>query len=479
MPAPDIRAHVKSLVGASIETVSGQPNEVLRVDDEHVYVRTGHTTPTRGEPVRLDVLEEAADRLWRDGEIRIDVESVGYRSAFVGAVLASLPGTQTARRPARVLLLDGDHAAPSGGASSSNLERWWSARPDERFWLEVSDRHQFGHDLRAPNDARTSHALVDEVRPGEIVFHYDKRRRGIIGWSKVVGRTRRFQGERRAQLEGMLGATWVSLARLREFDADVRKIADRIQARGDNIRGFPFERSASRPIRPLPAYLAKLPAQLVEAIPELAEAAHLAPLRRRVSRSRRSGDVGRDYRTANESVTIPLIRSPETAAWRAERTARRTAQSTSEHNRLQNKLRRFLDEHGVPTLSPDGDDIPFDLAWRSKGVLAFAEIKSISAGHESQRLRLGLGQCLFYRHALEECLGIRVPAFLVIPREPDDPSWLEVCHDAGAELIWPERFAETLNQRHRGGREVARSRSARGVSNLPIDHPERLPLRNP
>jgi hypothetical protein len=36
--------------------------------------------------------EDALDRFESDGEIEISVESVGHRSAFVGAVLLQLPG---------------------------------------------------------------------------------------------------------------------------------------------------------------------------------------------------------------------------------------------------------------------------------------------------------------------------------------------------------------------------------------------------
>ena len=37
-------------------------------------------------------VQDALDRLERDGEIEISVESVRYRSAFIGAVLLALPG---------------------------------------------------------------------------------------------------------------------------------------------------------------------------------------------------------------------------------------------------------------------------------------------------------------------------------------------------------------------------------------------------
>jgi hypothetical protein len=51
-------------------------------------------------------VQEAFDRIERDGEIEISVPSVGYRSAFIGAVLQELPGAELVRTasPPRIRL---------------------------------------------------------------------------------------------------------------------------------------------------------------------------------------------------------------------------------------------------------------------------------------------------------------------------------------------------------------------------------------
>ena len=440
MPPPNIRAHLKSLIGENVETITGHANRIVRIDDTHVYVVTGRTRAQSGEAIEIAALETAARRLWRDGELLINTDSVGYRSAFVGAALGALPGVEKTRRPARLLL---SRQPGTGQEANGTKERWWTAFAQERYWLEVSDREHFGEDLRAPADQRTSHVLVRAVNQGDVVFHYDKRRRAVIGWSEVIATFRRVAGEYRAQLGGMLGVALVSLARLREFDGAIREIAGEMEAQGYDMRGFPFERSRTRAIRPLPAYLSKLPVRIVEEIPELVAAADMSteqPRRRSASQQRR---VAGSYRSANEGVTIPLIRSAETVAWRAELAAQRTERSTREHNRLQNRLERFLRAHGVSTLSPEGD-VPFDLAWSTQGGLAFAEIKSLATS-QSQRLRLGLGQALYYRHTLRNRLKEDVTAFLVIPRAPDDPAWPMACAEAGVRLVWPATFPQVLS----------------------------------
>jgi hypothetical protein len=82
--------YLRSLVGTTIPTVTGKPNTVLKVEAARVIVGT-EKSPT-GQPVPIADVQAAMDLLERDGEVVIDVETVGYRSAFIGAVLATLPG---------------------------------------------------------------------------------------------------------------------------------------------------------------------------------------------------------------------------------------------------------------------------------------------------------------------------------------------------------------------------------------------------
>lgn len=52
----------------------------------------------KGRPVSIADVQAAMELLEQDGEVMIDVETVGHRSAFIGAVLASLPGATTSGR---------------------------------------------------------------------------------------------------------------------------------------------------------------------------------------------------------------------------------------------------------------------------------------------------------------------------------------------------------------------------------------------
>lgn len=88
----DARSFLRSLEGRSIKTVTGRENRVVRLEGDNVIVWT--TRSPAGQPVPIAWLQEALDRLERDGEIEISVESVRYRSAFIGAALLALPGVE-------------------------------------------------------------------------------------------------------------------------------------------------------------------------------------------------------------------------------------------------------------------------------------------------------------------------------------------------------------------------------------------------
>lgn len=78
---------------------------------------------------------------------------------------------------------------PSVGRSVSN---WWDGSTRERYWCEVTDRSDVGSDLKAPqfNEAGQrywSYSLIEEVVPGDVVFHYSTRKKCFAGASVAGG----------------------------------------------------------------------------------------------------------------------------------------------------------------------------------------------------------------------------------------------------------------------------------------------------
>jgi hypothetical protein len=101
--APRAREVLESLIGQEIHTVTGKPNRVARLEHDAVIVATQRSP--EGTPVPVIWVKDAIDRLHKTREIEVSVESLGYRSAFVGAVLLTLPDAVLVRTtPPRIRL---------------------------------------------------------------------------------------------------------------------------------------------------------------------------------------------------------------------------------------------------------------------------------------------------------------------------------------------------------------------------------------
>jgi 5-methylcytosine-specific restriction protein A len=99
---PNVREHLERLVGTTIQTISGRPNRVVSLQESTVIVATDHSP--EGEAVPLADIQAAIDRVFGGEEVRVAPYSVGYRSAFIGAVLRSMQGVEVLQRPLRARL---------------------------------------------------------------------------------------------------------------------------------------------------------------------------------------------------------------------------------------------------------------------------------------------------------------------------------------------------------------------------------------
>jgi hypothetical protein len=289
-PTPAAHELLEALQGQTITTASGRPNTILALNDDHVLVGTQRSP--NGTSIPIEWVQDALDRLSTEGEVEISVASIGHRSAFVGAVLLSLPGASiAATSPPRIRLAFG--RAGQQVAEIEGLNHWWRDVPDEQYWLEITDRLDIGVDLHAPQrdasgNKTPGYSLIWLVRPGDTVFHYDRNARAIHSWSRAVGEvtedpviwlshrtaTRRRLRDARAQpgwwldLEGpfpLPGA--LSLSDLRAHSALVRSVLDDLRAEHQGALYFPFSFYGGSVLRPMQPYLNKLPAALVHQLP--------------------------------------------------------------------------------------------------------------------------------------------------------------------------------------------------------------------
>lgn len=242
----------------------------------------------------------------------------------------------------------------------ATAKAWWAGRPEERFWLESTDRPDIGADLRAPlaDDSggdNWRYTLFREARGGDLVFHYDKRQSAITSVSRIAGAPvpqpivwaargsyARDRGAEPAELDGYaiplddhrLLSRALTLETLRSDAEAVRGLHDGLKA---EIRGplyFPFELS-DRPIRPLQGYAFKLPAAFVRRYPALAAVAGASTAAPSIPIDEEAQRVAFDRAIAEIEAAAPAYAMGGLQALRARlRGLKRTARSLFSARRL-------------------------------------------------------------------------------------------------------------------------------------------------
>lgn len=175
---------------------------------------------------------------------------------------------------------------------------WWSTRPDENLFMEITRREDIGVDLKAPLAARggvetPGYALVSAVQAGSIVVHYDSAAEQIVGVSRATGErfnqpiwwAARGSYARKAgvkpewhpglvvALEGYRPiATPLPLTAIQQRRAALLAIRDSLHAEYPRqslyFPWIPYQNS----LRTFQTYLAKLPRAALDALPEVREA---------------------------------------------------------------------------------------------------------------------------------------------------------------------------------------------------------------
>ena len=136
----DARKLLAGLIGRPLQTISGSPNEILELRAQEVVVATGRSPA--GTPLPVAWVQDALDSLQAVGELCIDTSTVGHRSAFIGAVLKTLPGARVERGPQRIVL----------GADRPKHLRSLELARREQLWSDVSGSE--GKAIAAPGELR-------------------------------------------------------------------------------------------------------------------------------------------------------------------------------------------------------------------------------------------------------------------------------------------------------------------------------------
>lgn len=78
-------------------------------------------------------------------------------------------------------------ANPFQGAVSGGTHSWWASDPDEKYWIESTDRKDLGVNLIAPISTNAGQKLVAFVEDGDIIFHYYQPAKAIVAFSVAQG----------------------------------------------------------------------------------------------------------------------------------------------------------------------------------------------------------------------------------------------------------------------------------------------------
>jgi hypothetical protein len=103
-PMPSAHDLLESLLGREIRTAMGRPNTVLVLEPAGALVATAESP--EGSRVPISDVQRGLDLLCAHRAVRVHPTELGYRSSFVGAALATLPGARFVEDPTRVVLED-------------------------------------------------------------------------------------------------------------------------------------------------------------------------------------------------------------------------------------------------------------------------------------------------------------------------------------------------------------------------------------
>jgi hypothetical protein len=442
-PTPPVAGHLDAhavltkLVGQPLSTLTGRPNRILTVTDAQVTVATDRSPD--GQPVPLGEVQYALDRLVRDGEVAITPAVVGYRSAFIGAVLCTLPNAKADLHPPRVWL-----------ERSSDDPAAIAARQRRRERDDAALTHQLLRAIaRVQRWPRGQTAAVH--KPLLLLVALDRIRTGLprlVAFTDIEDQLRALITEF-APTPGA-GQPQYPFWRL-QFDGLWEVVdGDRLPARAGNTDPPISVLRARHVTGGLPPYYDALLRARGDVLDQAVEAVlqHFpAELQPRVLASVGWDDtppplagaqtlptpampVGIPYREGSPTIptgpAAPYQPDPD-----------KVGRGIQGYEKTLRALVSAVRGQGIEPLLPGDGAPPYDLAWKTPTTFFVAEVKSLTLSNEERQLRLGLGQLLRYWHALSQADQHTI-AVLAVEHKPADTSWLSLCGRLGIQLLWPD-----------------------------------------
>jgi putative restriction endonuclease len=191
----DARALLADLVDRPLRTISGRPNRIVEIADDSVLVATDRSPG--GQPVPIAWVQNALDLLDANGEVRIDVSTVGHRSAFIGAVLREVPGAEARSNPQRVIVSNGSAVASGRAVELARRQQLWTrlqveddpvgARPSllaeirlyrgaRGIWFDATETQGAVQGGATVSVLHTGRHYPDDMSEDAALYHYPRTR---------------------------------------------------------------------------------------------------------------------------------------------------------------------------------------------------------------------------------------------------------------------------------------------------------------
>ena len=163
---------------------------------------------------------------------------------------------------------------------------WWDGNPEEKYWMENTDRSDIGSNLKAPQKSDTGknfwgYNFLKLMKPGDVVLHYDANLKSITHFSivesqysenEIEWKARGSYARERGSQKKMVPSYQVPLMQLTKLDrpisietVEAKRVA--IQEGYNEITGSryaPFDNAEKRKIGAFQTYISKFPKFMIE-----------------------------------------------------------------------------------------------------------------------------------------------------------------------------------------------------------------------
>lgn len=175
------------------------------------------------------------------------------------------------------------------------INEWWVGAPEQRFWMEITDRSDLGADLLAPTldgggRSYWGYELMTYVQPGDVVLHWHQTLEiepGVVGWSQAtgtiedtditwqahgtVGRRRTSETVRPAWRMPLINYTPlvkpVLMGEVRALETELRRAQVDLESQYPaGTLYFPFAFSEKRAVRAQQTYFVKMPLEVLQVL---------------------------------------------------------------------------------------------------------------------------------------------------------------------------------------------------------------------